>query len=183
MDVSNWINLGIFLLTAIAVWVAIDQAREARTQRIAADKASVSAGEHEAAALDAASRSAIASERAASEQGRAADALEKQATLAELVSRPEDPWLFEALSPPNMDQRWRVENRTGEKVVSVVISSPSLGEWILPEGEDVIESVDPGESIFFEFKRRYTSPTSATVWVLWGPSDGSGQKKFTKFIS
>jgi hypothetical protein len=181
VDVSNWINLGIFLLTGVALWFAINQAKEAQTQRLAADKASIAAGKHEAAALDAASRSAAASERLAGEQGRAADELEKQTALAIRAARPTELWQFVTYDSPKTDQRWRIENSTGEKAGSVTISGPHVGSWIRPE-HDVVDSVKPGEAFHFTFIHRLSSPTDSTVTVTWSPAYGAAQEKFTRHI-
>jgi hypothetical protein len=181
VDVSNWINLGVFLLTAIAVWVAIVQAREARTQRDAADSAKTAAAGYAVAALDAASRSASAAERAAGEQARAADALEQQVELARDALPVREPWLFRSSDSPNVDQRWRIENRTGEAVKRVSIRSPYIGTWVRPN-EVEVGYVEPGASIGFTFVRRFSSPSEAVVTVVWTPLSGPGAMQHTQRI-
>lgn len=170
------INFGIFLLTGVALWVATLQARDARTQRDAADTASAAAAQHEAAALEAARRSASASERVAREQARAADALEKQVALSEFAAQKTDPWLLEALSPSNMDQRWRIENCTGDTALSVKISGP----WI-DTVHEIDQEVGPGMSTYFTFIRRLSSPSHTTVMITWFLPSGT-HRKFTKHI-
>jgi hypothetical protein len=181
MDVSNLINLGIFLLTGLALWVTILQAREARTQRNAADSAKTEAAGHAAAALDAASRSATAAERAASEQARAADALEQQVEIARDALPLTEPWLFRTSDSADLDQRWRIENRTGEAVTRVSIRSPYIGTWVQPN-EVEVGYVEPGASVGFTFVRRFSSPSEAVVTVVWTPLSGAGEKEFTQRI-
>lgn len=65
MELSNIVNLGLFLLTAVGLGLTAWQALDARGARDDAQKARDAAREHEKAALDAAQQSADSSTRAA----------------------------------------------------------------------------------------------------------------------
>ena len=55
-------------------------------------------------------------------------------------------------------------------------------QWIKPDVEEAAD-VPRGESIFFTFIRRLSSPPSRTIWVIWTPADGSAQKKLTSLCA
>jgi hypothetical protein len=183
VDQSNIINLGLFVLTGVAVLLSAREANSAKKAREAADAANAAAAEHAKAALVAAERSASASEQAASEHVRIADAAERQAAVAESTASVPELWVFDALTDASIDQRWRVTNATGENVTSVTLGTPAGTDeqWIVPEDAD-LRDVANGESVYFTFIRRLSSPSTATVWVHWTPADGSAQKQFTKSI-
>ncbi|WP_147436696.1 hypothetical protein [Microbacterium telephonicum] len=82
MDASNIINLGLLFVTAIGVFVAIYQAKEARAARNDAQASSESAADHERAALAAAQKSA-------DEAGRSRRSERNRAPVAS--SRPLEP--------------------------------------------------------------------------------------------
>jgi hypothetical protein len=177
LDISNILNLGLFLLTGVGVWVAIAQARDAGRAREGADRANAQAALHEKAAADAAERSASASEHAVIEQRRTADALERQAAAVETASIKRDEWDFE-LTESGSDQRWRVINRTGENVTSVTIGTPSGTDerWIQPESADPVD-VEADGAVYFWFQRRLEAPSTATIWVHWTAADGTSPQK------
>ncbi|GAA1224493.1 hypothetical protein [Rhodoglobus aureus] len=183
MDASNWINLGLLVLTAAGLVATIIQAVAARRARDEATESSISAECHEKKALAASQRSAAASEAAVAEHRRVATALERQASLAEKQAKRQDPWTLTALGDESMDQLWRVTNSTGENVQHVSISTPAGFEenWIKPAAE-FWDEVANGDSIEFTFVRRLSSPNTRTIWVFWTPADGSKQKQFTRSI-
>lgn len=154
----EWLAAAIALLAAAA---AVWQAGEARW-------ANRSASAHERGALDA--------------QRRVAEALERQTQLAEAAAKPAIPWEFEALSPGDVDQRWRAVNRTGFGAADVRLMTPDGTDevWIVPEVGGAIE-VPSGEAFGFTFIRRLSSPSSRTVTVHW--TEGGEPKKFTQLVS
>lgn len=170
------VNLGIFAATVIAAiiaWRSVNDARQARDE----------AATHERKALDAADRSATAAEAAAQHQERTADALERQTDLLESAATIPDDWILETHSNSPGDQRWQATNNTGYDVRNVSIGTPEgyNERWIKPERDGPID-VARGESIYFTFIRRVSSPASRTIWILWTPADGSPQKKFVRTI-
>jgi hypothetical protein len=176
MDVATIINFGIFVATVIAAIIAWRGVRDAQSARDAARG-------YEEAALAASRSAAAAAEESAVEHRRAADALERQVALAESAAEIRQPWEFEALSDSTSDQLWMVKNVSGEYAYNVHLGSPDGFDevWLELPGE-AIDSVAPGETIQFTFRRRLSSPKSATVWVFWTPADGSEQKQFTETI-
>jgi hypothetical protein len=178
MDVASvWINAGLLIATAFAAFIAWRGVHDAR-------KARDDAREYERSALAAAESSAAAAERSVSEHKRAADALERQAAIAESAAEIRRPWDFKALTEPTSDQLWAVKNVSDEVAYNVHLGSPAGFDeaWLELPGE-AIDSVAPGETIQFKFRRRLSSPKSATVWVFWTPADGSAQKQFTETIN
>lgn len=170
MDSSNWINLGILVVAAIAALIAWLGVRDAR-------KARDSAREYEQSDADTAKQSAT-------EHKRTADALERQAAVAEAAAEIRPLWEFSTLDAPTSDQRWTVKNISGEHAYNVHLGSPSGfdADWLeLPGGTE--DAVAPGATIAFTFLRRLSSPTSATVSVFWTSRDGSPQKQFTETIN
>ena len=165
---TGWIDFGLLIVTIAAVVVSIWQAAIARKARIDAQAASALAGNHEAAALQAAERSAAA--------------LERQAAIAEATANPPDPWLFEPESDASMDQRWRVINNMREDVVDAFLA-PSVDseDWIMPDGNSAVHVASRG-SLGFTFLHRLSSPTRATVLVHWTPADGTERRQFIKSI-
>ncbi|MFC5791975.1 hypothetical protein EDM22_12345 [Agromyces tardus] len=150
----EWVAVAIaFLAATAAVW----QAWEAR-------RANRDASAHEQGAWDA--------------QRRVADALERQTQLAEEAARPPVPWVFEALSPADMDQRWRAVNRTGFDAADVHLLTPDgAGEqWIVPDIGAAVD-VPAGEAVGFTFIRRLSSPSTRTVTVHW--TEAGEQRRYT----
>ncbi len=177
MDVATIIiNLGIFVATVIAAIIAWRGVRDAQSARDDAKG-------YEQAALAASQSAAAAAERSVAEHKRAADALERHVALAESAAEVHRPWEFEAISDPSSDQVWLVKNVSGEYAYNVYLGGPAgVDERWLELPADAIDSVATGESIRFTFRRRLTSPQSATVWVFWTPPDGSAQKQLTETI-
>lgn len=79
--ISNTINMGLFLLTAVGLLITLFQAADAR-------KSKSEAADHEQAALQAAEKSAAAAESSADSQQRAASALGRQAEAQERALPP-----------------------------------------------------------------------------------------------
>lgn len=144
----EWIAPVIAIVAALAaVWQAGEAARANRGAKA-----------HERSALDA--------------QQRVAAALERQATLAEKAAKPAIPWVFEALSPANVDQKWRATNNTGYDAADVILTTPDGADeqWIEPQSHGALD-VSAGDDYLFTFTRRFTSPSSRTVTIRWTQGD------------
>ena len=77
MTLSNLINLAVLLMTGIALWVTILQARDARISRTDAARSAASAALSARDRVEALTRTAGATEQIAGSGGRSADALER----------------------------------------------------------------------------------------------------------
>ncbi|THG33001.1 hypothetical protein [Naasia lichenicola] len=168
---------------------ALEAQREATEQAKKALEAAAESASAATRSADAAEKSTREQERAATaaegsleHQRRAADALAEQAELIREAGKPKVLWEFEALSDKSQDQKWRVINRTGGVAMHVQLGSPAGydEEWLVLPQE--ARTLDAGEEIVFTFKRRYTSPSSAVVWVMWVPPDGSKMRKHAETI-
>lgn len=165
---DDWSSVALLIVAIAAVLVSIWQAAIARRARNDAQAASKDAGRHEAAALEAAERSAAA--------------LERQATIAEAMADPPDPWLFEPESDASADQRWRVINNMREDVTDAFVApSFDFEDWIIPDATTATD-VSRKESLGFRFLHRLSSPARATVIVYWAPADGSERRQFSRSI-
>ncbi len=182
------INLGVFaggIVAAIIAWRAVRDAQTARddakhheAEALAASKLSAAS----AAASAAAQRDAAnAAARSSDAHTRSAAALERQTAIAEASAQKVDPWLFEPLGDMATDQPWRVTNKTGENVRGVQLGTPDgfNEQWVELSTDPV--DLERNAHVTFTWLHRYTSPSSAVVWVFW--VDGMGERqKFTKTI-
>ncbi|MCI2958213.1 hypothetical protein MN032_10940 [Agromyces atrinae] len=156
MDFSNWLNLGLLLITAVGVWVAIKQAREAHESRD-------SAAQHEAAALESAKQAASAAEDSAREHRRAADALERQNELVEGAQTPAD-WSMRLQQP----HRWQFTNTS--KVSALHTRVEVLSDASVQMEGDSPRTIAPGQSFFVQFGGSAADPSNADIAIVWETS-------------
>ncbi len=156
MDASNWINLGIFLLTAVAVALAARQAANAKSS-------AQDAKTHEEAALEASRKSAEANERAAV-------ALEEaNALVREQVQTPR--WQVTQLS----DENYRVENQGPGAAHDVSIGCVENPDAIIHTGEHPRAVLDEGLAVSFIRMRAWGMASDPTLVIAWNDPD-SGQR-------
>lgn len=171
MDASNIINLSLLLVTAIGVFVAIYQAKEARAARNDAQASSASAAEHERAAL-------AAAEKSASEAGRSASALEEANEIAR-QSLPRDPLTL-------ITHDWHkheIRNDSSDTLWGVSLIQADGGDDVSPYVEMPVLQLAPGESILFGYEKTFDSPASTTIVVSWGYPDTTERKTWRRTIS
>jgi hypothetical protein len=183
VDSSVIVNIALLVVTMIGVVIAFLQAREARAARDDARTASAEAYRHEQRTLRAAENAAQSAQDSADAHRRIAEASEARLELERASRSPSESWTFRPLGDGNSDQRWMVTNNSDETALWVTLATPNgfNERWIQPESNE-LETVAPGESVYFTFIRRLSSPSTAVVWVLWSPSDGSAQKQLAKTI-
>ncbi len=183
--ISNTINLGLFLLTALGLLITLWQSNEARVARDKAD-------EHEAAALaasndsaaaatrsaDAATRSADAAVRSAAAHDRTAEALERQAAVAERSVTPEA-WSFREISKG----RWELKNTSGTNVDFVSVTGIPDGYLSPEDGITSPRDVKRGQSIVYQFGGGLSDPSSLNVKIVWRDIKRVGQEDFFTITS
>jgi hypothetical protein len=168
MDVSNSINLGLFLLTAVLAWVAIIQGKEARSAR---DEARA----EQILARESADRAVAAAELTANSLGRSADATEgiagsgdRSALALERIARTRDTW---TLTRERWDgHAWLLKNESSHTLHTSSIQTlrPEDQNLVLPEWGDLLKPIvwSPGESMILTFTGGgLTEPGHATVIV------------------
>ncbi|WP_084075269.1 hypothetical protein [Demequina sp. NBRC 110052] len=148
MNASNWINLGIMLLTAIGVVVAANQARSARTS------ASQASG-HERAALESARESAAA-------QKRVATALEESNELAR-SSQKKTRW---GLSVEDKDA-WRLTNQGPGSVSNVELKVLEADPGLVHSETFPKDELEEGLSGTFRIFRHMGMATDLTLAIAW----------------
>lgn len=171
MDATNIINIGLLLVTAIGVFGAIYQAKEARAARNDAQASSESAADHERAALAAAQQSAA-------EAARSAAALEEANDIAR-QSLPRDPWNL-VQHPKN---KYELRNDSTETLWSVGLDEVSDQQDITPFVKLPIPQLHPGESIFFDYSKSFASPASTTVIVSWDLQNSTERQTWRRTLS
>lgn len=171
MDVSNIINLGLLLVTATGVFVAIYQAKEARAARNHAEAASNSAADHERAALAAAQKSA-------EEAGRSAAALEEANEIAR-QSLPRDPWNL----IQHTKNKYEIRNDSAETLWGVALDEASRQGDVTPFSDVPVPQLHPGESIYFDYSKSFASPASTTIIVSWGFPDTTERQTWRRTLS
>ena len=171
MDTSNIVNLGLLLVTAIGVFVAIYQAKEARAARNDAQASSDSAAEHERAALAAAQQSAA-------EAGRSAAALEEANEIAR-QSLPRDPWNLIQHSK----SKYELRNDSAETLQDVGLKEVSEEQDVTPFTELPVPALHPGESIFFDYSKSMASPASTNIIVSWQFPDSAERQTWRRTLS
>ncbi len=152
MDVSNWINLGLFLLTGLGVFLAARSARSARRS------------ESDARAF---ARAAIAAqERQAEAQERSATALEASVDIGN--GRPHGArWEL----VPETDGRWRIFNHGPGSVRDIELSIEEDPSAFVP-GTDLPKSqLAEGLAMTFFVARSLGSPADLTLVVKWRDAD------------
>lgn len=148
MDVGNWINLGLLLLTAVGVIVASRQA-------LVAKRAADSAQRHEAEALRAAQQSASANERAA-------HALEEANALVRQAS--EKPrWRVVPLGR----SRYRLENQGPGSAFDVRLDLPESPRSLTRLAGEPIPELEEGLALSFLVSRTFGTPADPTLVVTW----------------
>lgn len=177
MDISNWINVALFVVSLVALGAAVSQARTARRAQTEAVKASEAAGEHERAAL-------LAAEDSAASLASTSAATERVARAIEDAQRVWTPWAISSLGGGH--HRWVVVNMTGHRV-SANLSFPhtNVGHILTPgTGRGLFREVGPGESIEFTWERRGPGARKdARVRVDWFlPSGGMQVSEGTAII-
>lgn len=191
MDPSNWINLGLLVVAAIAAIVAILQVVEARRVRndslaasADAKRARDDAKAHEERSLDASERAAASATNSAQAQHRIAQAVEEYAALAREQAARSDPWTFRNFGPANMDQKWEARNNTGVAARMVEISATDGSKWILPS-DDLDDSliIVAGGAFEFTFLQRLSSPRQLGVRITWYGMDEYIPRQFERTIS
>jgi hypothetical protein len=166
VDISNVINLGLLLLTAVGLgftaWMALD-ARGARDDaQTARDKAKV----HEEAALEAARQSAESSTRAA-------NALERSAAAAEAAIEKPD-ISIERLSKT----RWKITNESGFVLDFVEFTTQPPDVLTVESGPN--QTLAPGEGTFIQFGGGVSDPSHVTVDMSYRhPRNGGQSSLFT----
>ncbi|GAA0426621.1 hypothetical protein [Leifsonia naganoensis] len=169
MDASNWINLSILVVAAIAALVAIFQVVEARRARDEARVARDDAAKHEQEALDAAKRSADSAVDSAAAQRRLATAAEEQLDMIRRSAAP--PWRIERVD----DTRWKITNATGENVDFFTLNAkPDAIERV--GFNTIARDVAKNESLFFNFGGFLNSPPSVNLVVAWRDASRNGQE-------
>lgn len=153
MDPSNWINLGIMLLTAVGVVVASRQANSAK------DSAS-DAKQHEQAALETSRKMAEANERAAV-------ALEEANTLAR--ARSEKPrWNVVQIS----ENQYRVENQGPGTAYDVSLAIPEYPAALLRGTGEETPVLEEGLAVsFFRFSA-WGVPSDPALEITWRTEAG-----------
>lgn len=156
MNASNWINLGIFLLTAVAVALAARQAAHAKSS-------AEDAKGHEEAALEASRKSAEANERAAV-------ALEEaNALIREQTAKPR--WQVYDLG----DKKYRLENQGPGAAHDVNIDVLEHPGVIVHLGENPRPVLEEGLAISFLRRRAMGMPADPTLVIAWTDPD-SGER-------
>jgi hypothetical protein len=141
------INAGLFVATVIAAiiaWRSMQDAREARD----------AAAGHESRAL-------AASETSASAATRSADALERQAELAEAAQQ-RSPW---GLSSAGR-KRWKLTNTSGYPMTDVQLTGETEGSFSVDGGNEP-RRVRVNEGLYVEFGGGFTDPPSMTIRIDW----------------
>jgi hypothetical protein len=155
---SIFINLGIFVVTAIAAIIAWRGVRDAQ---IARDDAAA----HEAQALAHAERAAFAATQSAAAQGRAALALEDANRREEARDAQRTPWTVQKAG----SGRWRVTNNTGG-IATDVEFDPVGGESIQMEDQLQHRDVSASQPVFIHFGGSVSDPPTATLRAEWNDS-------------
>lgn len=171
MAASNIINLGLLFVTAIGVFVAIYQAKEARAARNDAQASSNSAAEHERAALTAAQKSAA-------EAGRSAAALEEANEIAR-QSLPRDPWKL----IQHTKNKYELRNDSAETLWGVGLDEASDQQDVTPFTDVPVPQLHPGESVFFHCSKTLASPASTTIIVSWRFPDAHERQTWRRTLS
>jgi hypothetical protein len=148
MDASNWINLGIFLLSAVAVAIAARQAAHAKSS-------AEDAKAHEEAALLASRKSAEANERAAA-------ALEEaNALVREQTAKPR--WQLTDMG----DKKYRLENQGPGAAHDVSIECLEHPAVVVHTGEHPRAVLGEGLAISFLRRRAMGMPADPTLVIAW----------------
>lgn len=160
------VNLGIFvatLLAGIVAWRSVADAQEARDE----------AKGHEVGALRASRDAADAVARSALEHQRAADALERQADLAEKAAE-KSAWSCEQTGA----NRWKITNTSGQNVDFFTISGTPDGFLQVEDGLTAARNMAKGQGVFVLFGGGLTDPTSHNVNIVWRDAARIGQESF-----
>jgi hypothetical protein len=160
MDASNWINLGIMLLTGLGVVVAAQQAGYARGS-------AREAAEHEQAALQAAVDSANAHQRSAV-------ALEKANALAEAQGTPPK-WVVTQVDT----SEYRIDHNGPTVAYEVNIEVPDYPEGMLHAQGVPRETLDSGLAITFSLFDFWGAPSDPILTIHWKDQKG-GEDRTTR---
>ena len=169
MDISNIINLGLFLLTAVSTIFAGFQLLQARKAKTEAEAAKEEAKQYSLEALAAlqdvannSSRTAGAVEGIDVSGARSADSLER------LAMRPV-PWRVEQVHPDVGD--WQLFNGGNDSVISTSLTTkdPSELVWLASDfSMDQIKVWTPGEFELIEFTGHAMLAAPAVITVILG---------------
>lgn len=152
MNTSNWINLGILLLTGIGVVVAVRQAAHARMS-------AREAKEHEQAALRAAVDSASA-------HRRSADALEEANALA-LAQHAPPKWLVTQVGRSKSTDKFRVDHHGPGVAYDVRIDVLDWPKGFVHTEGLPRETLAPGLAFSFSLMRLMGVPSDPTLILYW----------------
>jgi len=160
MDASNWINLGIFLLTAVAVAIA---ARQALNAKSSAEDAKA----HEEAALEASRKTAEANERAAV-------ALEEaNALMREQTAKPR--WQLIEVA----DKKYRLENHGPGDAHDVTVECLEHADVIVHTSEHPRAILGEGLAMTFLRRRAMGMPADPTLVITWTDPE-SGERPYER---
>jgi len=150
VNTSNWINLGILLLTALAVILAARQATHAKASAIDAKA-------HEVAALEASRKTAEANERAAA-------ALEEANAIAG-KSLPPTPFTLVQVGK----SKWRVSNRSSAELYDVDVTCPAApGEFgFYDHSEPPFGVFEAGRQVDFIQESSMATPGGLQARIVW----------------
>ncbi|WP_144016171.1 hypothetical protein [Demequina sp. NBRC 110052] len=147
MDTATWVNIGLFLLTGVSVFVA---ARSLNSER----RAQKDAGRLRAELV------------AANE--RVAQALERSRELAEGAT-PVHPIEFRQVAR----HEWRLYNQGRERMIEVTLSTPAApGELMFPGGQPPISCLEPGDFIRVLHEPSLATPSHLQAEIAWRDTAG-----------
>jgi hypothetical protein len=162
VDVSNWINLGLFLVTALGVAVAGRQALNAK-------RSATAALNHERAALAAATRSADAHQRTA-------EALEESNRLSAAAGR-KPRWEIGEMG----GNKHRLINQGPSRVRNVTISIDEDPGAFVPYSKLPKDVLHEGNALTFFVHPGVDSPADLTLVVEWD-EDGADERKVVRHV-